>query len=132
MGDYIQRPDGLTHDNMKQLSFDKMSIERVTKLATLYTEGLEEHLIKDLVMRVSNQDWMNYTYNNPVIFEDIIAHFYTNINCDYMPLYRTMHVYQEILINFILHNIPGRIAYIEYSKGHYLVRIDDMHTQVQL
>lgn len=132
MADYIQRPDGLNHTELKQLPFDEMSKDKVTKLATQYTEGLEEHLIKDLAFRVSNQEWMNYTYNNPVVFEDIVANFYTNINCDYMPLYRTMQVYQEILINFILHNIPGRIAYIEYSKGNYLVRIDNLYTQVRL
>ena len=128
MADYIQRADGLNSNDLQELSIDKMS----TDMAIEYTKGLDKDITQDLIMRISDNEWKNYTCNNPDVFEDIIAHFYTAINCDNMCMYRTMNVNQYMLVNFILHHIPGRVAYIEYCRKHYWVRIDNTYTQVYL
>jgi hypothetical protein len=125
MADYI---NGLNINDLQKLSPEKMSIDMVTE----YTKGLDKDITQDLITRISKNEWKNYTCNNPNVFEDIIAHFYTSINCDNVCMYRTMNVYQYMLINFILHHIPGRVAYIEYCLNHYLVRIDNTYTQVVL
>ena len=125
MADYI---NGLNINDLQKLSPEKMSIDMVTE----YTKGLDKDITQDLITRISKNEWKNYTCNNPNVFEDIIAHFYTSINCDNVCMYRTMNVYQYMLVNFILHHIPGRVAYIEYCLNHYLVRIDNTYTQVVL
>ena len=101
----IQREKIVEIVNMYHFGFNESEDE--PSLQTLF-QKIQEKLRKSVIRNLDEIPF--YKYNDPSIFYQIINEFYHG------EIYVSqMDMNQDALINFMLANIKGEVAYIEYS-----------------
>jgi len=100
--------------------FEGVSQEEIIKIVNEYHCGfkivednpiVQQYQLKLRKSIISNLDKIPfYKYNEPSVFYKIVNEFYNGKNRAPM-----MNTSQDALVNFMLSNLKGKVAYIEYS-----------------
>ena len=125
---------------LPRLPFES-NVDEMKNAVDIYITGKPYNSQEYFLDYIENKDIFQYEYNDPTIQFAIVDSFCELLEKEQMndiPICRTINIYEQTIIHFLLNHLEGRIAYVNFHTAYirnqdnviiqteksYIVRID--------